>query len=137
MITIYFKTTPIIIKFLEQCILPRIMPVAKSLFVVNINFLRHHTISPGSPSHAVKGVASNAIDFDRSLLFLRRVVLFRWWFSYDSNYLSFTSNLQGGNTFLLWCLPVSISRLCGSFFTQFIFVYINFKKIYKIIFIRQ
>jgi len=44
LITIYFKTTPIIIMFLEQCILPRIMPVSKCLFVVNINFVRHHSI---------------------------------------------------------------------------------------------
>ena len=44
MITIYFKTTPIIIKFLEQCILPRIMPVSKSDAGVNINFVRHPTI---------------------------------------------------------------------------------------------
>ena len=29
-------------KFLELCILPRIMPVSKCLFVVNINFVRHH-----------------------------------------------------------------------------------------------
>ena len=41
----YFKTTPIIIRFLEQCILPRIMPVSKSVDVVNINFVRHPTIS--------------------------------------------------------------------------------------------
>ena len=44
MITIYFKTTPIIIKFLEQGILPRKMAVSKCLFVVSINFVRHHTI---------------------------------------------------------------------------------------------
>ena len=44
MITIYFKTNSIIIKFLEQCILPRIMPVSKCIFVVSINFVRHHTI---------------------------------------------------------------------------------------------
>ena len=43
LITIYFKTTPIIFKFFEQCILPRIMPLSKCLFVVNINFVRHHT----------------------------------------------------------------------------------------------
>ena len=43
MITIYFKTTPIIIKSLEPYILPRIMLVLKSVFVVNINFVRHHT----------------------------------------------------------------------------------------------
>ena len=41
--TIYFKTTPIIIKFLKQCILPRIMPVSNCLFVVIINLVRHHT----------------------------------------------------------------------------------------------
>jgi len=44
LITIYFKTTPIIIMFLEQCILPRIMPMSKCLFVFNINFVRHHSI---------------------------------------------------------------------------------------------
>ena len=44
MIRICFKTTPIIMKFLEQGILPRIMPVSKSVFVVNINFVRHPTI---------------------------------------------------------------------------------------------
>ena len=44
MIRIYFKTTPIIIKFLEQCILSMKMPVSKYVFVVNINFVRHHTI---------------------------------------------------------------------------------------------
>ena len=43
LIKIYFKTTQITIKFHEQCILPRIMPVSKSLFVVNINFVWHHT----------------------------------------------------------------------------------------------
>ena len=43
MITIYFKTTQISIKFLEQCILPRIIPVSKSVAVVNINFVRHPT----------------------------------------------------------------------------------------------
>ena len=43
MITIYFKTTLIIIKFLEQCILPRIMPVSNCLFVVIINLIRHQT----------------------------------------------------------------------------------------------
>ena len=43
MIRIYFETTRIIIKFLEQCILPWIMLVSKYVFVVNINFVRHHT----------------------------------------------------------------------------------------------
>ena len=43
MIRIYFKTTPITIKFLEQCILPRIKLISKCVFVVNINFVRHQT----------------------------------------------------------------------------------------------
>ena len=45
MIAIYFKTTQITIKFLEQCILPRIILVPKSVAVVNINFVRHPTSS--------------------------------------------------------------------------------------------
>ena len=44
MITIYFETTQITIKFLEQCIMPRIMPVSKSVAVVNINFVRNPSI---------------------------------------------------------------------------------------------
>ena len=43
MMTIYFKTTQITIKFLKQLILPRIMPVSKSVAVVNINCVRHQT----------------------------------------------------------------------------------------------
>ena len=43
MITIYFKTTQITIKFLEQCILSRIMLVSKTDAVVNKNFIRHPT----------------------------------------------------------------------------------------------
>ena len=52
MITIYFKTTPIIIKFLDQCIFPRIMPVSNCLFVVNIHFVRHHTNYAAARGHA-------------------------------------------------------------------------------------
>ena len=67
MIRIYFKTTPIIIKFLEQCILPRIMPVSKCVFVININFVRHHTMEHNRKSIGSKIVSGKIIGSSRVL----------------------------------------------------------------------
>ena len=57
MIRVYLKTTPIVIKFLEQCIFPRIMLVSKCVFVVNINFVRHQTIRTLGGSEGPIGVS--------------------------------------------------------------------------------